>query len=137
MIKNKSKKKKKKIYIQERKEQLSGESNFDHLQGRSAPRPLRQAVKDIVYWEKLLYLKYYFREILLVEHFEAGRTVSIMNSKIYLRKISYNYFLLLLTFRPLFFRKFFFVSSERDIHRTTSPTTLRHWICQKHSNHGD
>ena len=74
MIKNKSKKKKKK-YIQERKEQLSGESNFDHLQGRSAPRPLRQAVKDIIYWEKLLYLKYYFREILLVEHFEAGGTL--------------------------------------------------------------
>ena len=72
-----------------------------------------------------------------MEHFEAGGTVSIMNSKIYLRKISYNYFLLLLTFCPPFFRKFFFVSSERDIHRTTSPTTLRHWICQKHSNHGD
>ena len=135
MIKNKSKKKKKKKYIQERKEQLSGESNFDHLQGRSAPRPLRQAVKDIVYWEKLLYLKYYFREILLVEHFEAGGTVSIMNSKIYLRKISYNYFLLLLTFRPLFFRKFFFCfvrtgysshnisdnSSSLDLSKTLEP----------------
>ena len=25
----------------------------------------------------------------------------------------------------------FFVSSEQDIHRTSSPTSLRHWICQK------
>ena len=134
MIKNKSKKKKKKC-IQERKEQLSGESNFEHLQGRSAPRPLRQAVKDIVYWEKLLYLKYYFREILLVEHFEAGGTVSIMNSKIYLRKISYNYFLLLLTFRPPFFSQVFFCfvrtgysshnisdnSSSLDLSKTLEP----------------
>ena len=115
MIKNKSKKKKKKC-IQERKEQLSGESNFEHLQGRSAPRPLRQAVKDIVYWEKLLYLKYYFREILLVEHFEAGGTVSIMNSKIYLRKISYNYLLPLLTFGPPFLRQFWSVRMGYSSH---------------------
>ena len=131
MIKNKSKKKKKKyIYKKEKRE-----SNFDHLQGRSAPRPLRQAVKDIVYWEKLLSLKYYFREILLVEHFEAGGTVSIMNSKIYLRKISYDYFLLLLTFRPPFFSQVFFCfvrtgysshnisdnSSSLDLSKTLEP----------------
>ena len=30
----------------------------------------------------------------------------------------------------------FFVSSEQDIHRTSSPTSLRHWICQKKKNAG-
>ena len=70
--------------------------------------------------------------------FEAGGAVFIMNSKIYLREISYNYLLLsLLTFRPPFPPKFFlFVSSERDVHRTTSPTSLRRWICQKDSHYG-
>ena len=58
-----------------------------------------------------------------------------MNSKVYLRKLSYNYFLLLLlllfTFKPPFTRSYFlFVSSEQGIHRTTSPTSLRLWICQ-------
>ena len=70
--------------------------------------------------------------------FEAGVTVFIMNSKTNLRKISYNYFLLLLlTFRPPFPPKIFlFVSSERDDHRTTSPTSIRRWNCQKYSHYG-
>ena len=70
--------------------------------------------------------------------FEAVVAVFIMNSKTNLRKISYNYFLLLLlTFRPPFPPKIFlFVSSERDVHRTTSPTSIRRWNCQKHSHYG-
>ena len=67
-----------------------------------------------------------------------------MNSKIYLRKISYNYFLLLLTFRPLFFRKFFFCfvrtgysshnisdnSSSLDLSKTLEPR----WLTSAESN---
>ena len=44
--------------------------------------------------------------------------------------------LLLLTCRPPFPIKFFF-GSMRDIHRTTSPTSLRNWISQKHSHLGN
>ena len=57
-----------------------------------------------------------------------------MNSTIYLRKISHNYIavVVVVSFRPPFPAKFFclFVSFERKIHRTISPTTLGHWICQ-------
>ena len=41
-------------------------------------------------------------------------------------------FVVVVNFLPSFSLQFFFVSSERDIHRTTSPTSFRHWICQKH-----
>ena len=39
---------------------------------------------------------------------------------------------MVVSFRPPFPTKFFclFVSFERKIHRTISPTTLGHWICQ-------
>ena len=43
MIKNKNNNKTKNNNIQQRKKQLSRESNLDHLQGRSAPRPLAWA----------------------------------------------------------------------------------------------
>ena len=50
MIKNKNKTKK--VYLQQRKNQLSRESNLDHLHGESVPRPLRQATEDnYVNWE--------------------------------------------------------------------------------------
>ena len=71
MIKNKNKNKTKNNNIQQRKKQLSRESNLDHLHGRSAPRPLGHNAKaDNVAGlkvGKLLYLKYYFREILPVD----------------------------------------------------------------------
>ena len=80
---------------------------------------------------KRIYLKGsgkgYFREILPVD------AVFVMNSKIYLRKISQDNHLLLLSLlllRPPFPWNVCFVdSSERDIHYTTSPTSLRQWIC--------
>ena len=49
MIKNNNKTKK--YIIQQRKKQLSRESNLDHLHGESVPRPLRQATEDNVNWE--------------------------------------------------------------------------------------
>ena len=56
-----------------------------------------------------------------------------MNSKIYLRKISQDnhlLLLLLLTSPPSVSLECFFVDlSERDIDYTTSPTSLRQWIC--------
>ena len=83
-------------------------------------------------WSHIEIWVYYFREILPVD------AVLIMNSMIYLRNISHEYLLLLLllTSRPPLPDLspqvlFFFVSSKQDIHRTSSPTSLRHWICQK------
>ena len=53
-------------------------------------------------------------------------------------QICFNIFFILLfrlNLQPSFSSQAFFVSSERDIHRTSSPTSLRHWICQKHSHY--
>ena len=61
-----------------------------------------------------------------------------MSSKIYLGKIKHNNLLLLLfTSRSPFPTSLFFFSFERDVHRTTPPTSLRNCICQKHSRYGD
>ena len=62
-----------------------------------------------------------------------------MNSKIF--EESRNYLLVVVNFYPSSALppppQVFLVSSERHIHRTTSPKSLRRWILQKHSNYGD
>ena len=65
-----------------------------------------------------------------------GQAVFIMSSKIYLRKIKHNNLLLLFTSRSPFPTGFFF-SFQRDVHRTTPPTSLRNCICQTHSRYSD
>ena len=65
MIKNKTKIKQK-IYTTKKK-RLNRESNLAHLRGRSPPRPLRHAAKDISNWENYYIQKYYFHEILTVD----------------------------------------------------------------------
>lgn len=59
-----------------------------------------------------------------------------MNSKIF--EESHNYLLVFVNFYPSSPPpQVFLVSSERHIHRTTSPKSFRQWICQKHSDYGD
>ena len=67
--------------------------------------------------------------------FEAGGAVFIMNSKRYIwGKLDINF--VVVDLPPSFATQVFF-GPMRDIHRTTSPTSLPNWISQKHSHHGN
>ena len=78
------------MHIHHRKKQLSREShpgNLDNLHGRSAPRPLRHAAKDIVKWAHF-YLMHFPVKFCRLTLFEAGEAVFILLPPLFLSTLS-------------------------------------------------